>query len=85
MFGLSPFTEENAVELDMDDGATLTQLFAALAARMPSLRDRVIDTRSGRLIENYGIYVNGQFVSDHQDFRVKPTDRIVLILLAVGG
>jgi hypothetical protein len=85
MFGLSPFTEDNAVELEMKEDATLSDLFASLAEKMPSFKGRVIEEGQRRLVENYGIYVNGQFISDHQDVRVKSTDRIVLILLAVGG
>ena len=85
MFGLSPFTEDNAVELELSDGAGLPELFAALGHKLPSFKGRVIDPATSRLVENYGLYVNGQFVSEHEDVRVRATDRIVLILLAVGG
>jgi len=85
MFGLSPFTEENAVDLELNDGATLPDLFRALADKISAFKGRVIEAGQDRLVENYGIYINGQFVSDYEGIRLRQTDRIVLILLAVGG
>ena len=85
MFGLSPFSEDNAVELDLPDGASLRQLFTALVLKIPAFTGRVIEPGTGRLVENYGIYINGQFASEHENVQLKPSDRIVLILLAVGG
>jgi hypothetical protein len=89
MFGLSPFTDTNAVEVEVEveDGAeaSLDQVIAALGRKLPALRGRVIDPARDRLVENYGLYVNSQFVSDDDQVRVKQTDRVVLILLATGG
>lgn len=85
MFGLSPFTEANAVDLELKDGASLPDLLAALARKMPSFKGRIIEAGERHLVENYGIYINGQFVSEYEGMVLKPTDRIVIILLAVGG
>ena len=84
MFGLSPFTEANSVDLEVDDGETLAQIIQTLAQKMPSLKGRVIQPE-GRLVETYGLYVNGQFVGDDHNVQIKQGDRIVLILLATGG
>jgi hypothetical protein len=85
MFGLSPFAETNAVDIDLQDNAGIEQLIEALGKAMPSFRGRVIQEERNSLVENYGLYINGQFISDDQDVRIKPGDRIVLILLATGG
>ena len=85
MFGLSPFAETNAVDVDLQSNASIDQLIEALGKAMPSFRGRVIQEGQNRLVENYGLYINGQFISDDQDVRIKERDRIVLILLATGG
>ncbi len=83
MFGLSPYTEENLVAVEIEDGA-LGQLLQAVGSKIPSLKGRVIQS-DNRLVENYGLYVNGEFVSDDRSVRLKQGDRVVLILLATGG
>ena len=85
MFGLSPFTEDNSVEVEMREGASVAELVAALRKKMPAFRGRVIMADQDRLVENYGFYVNGEFVSDEGTVVLKQGDRIVLILLATGG
>ena len=84
MFGLSPFTEANSVDVEVHEGATMTQLLEALGRKMPSLLGRVIQT-GGKLVENYGLYINSEFVADDHVIRLKQSDRVVLILLATGG
>lgn len=85
MFGMAPYTEDNSVEVELKDGATVPELIAALGQKMPQFRGPVIQAGLPHLVENYGIYVNGQFVLDYENVRLKETDRIVLILLATGG
>ncbi len=84
MFGLSPYTEENSVGVDLENGATLAQLLEAIGQKMPSLKGRVIQS-DNRLVENYGLYINGEFVADERAVKLKERDRVVLILLATGG
>ena len=84
MFGLSPHTEENSVVVEVENEATLGQLMEAIGRKIPSLKGRVIQS-DNRLVENYGLYVNGEFVSDDRAVRLKQSDRVVLILLATGG
>ncbi len=84
MFGLSPYTEENSVGVDIENGATMGELLAAIGTKMPSLKGRVIQS-DNKLVENYGLYVNGEFVSDDRAVKLKQGDRVVLLLLATGG
>ena len=84
MFGLSPYTEANSVSVEVEDGATLGQLLQALGYKVPQLKGRVIQS-DNRLVENYGLYINGEFVSDEGAVRLNQGDRVVLILLATGG
>jgi len=85
MFGLSPFTEDNSVQVELKEGASVADLVAALRQKMPSFRGRVIMPDRDRLVENYGFYVNGEFVTEEGHVLLKKGDRIVLILLATGG
>lgn len=85
MFGLSPFADTNAVDIELPDDSSVQQLIGALGEAMPSLRGRVIQEGQNKLIENYGLYINGQFVSDDANVRIRHVDRVVLILLATGG
>jgi molybdopterin converting factor small subunit len=84
MFGLSPHTEANLVNVEVENGATIGQLLEELGRKVPKLRGRVIQP-DNRLVENYGLYINGEFVSDDAAVRIKQGDRVVLILLATGG
>jgi hypothetical protein len=85
MFGLSPFVDTNAVEVEVEGDSSLPRVIEALGHKLPALRGRVIDPDQNRLVENYGLYVNGQFVSGDEPVRLKASDRVVLILLATGG
>jgi molybdopterin converting factor small subunit len=84
MFGLSPHTEANSVNVDVEHEATIGQLLERLGTKLPQLRGRVIQP-DNKLVENYGLYINGEFVSDDSAVRIKEGDRVVLILLATGG
>lgn len=84
MFGLSPYTEANSANVDVENGATIGHLLEQLARKVPQLKGRVIQP-DNRLVENYGLYINGEFVTDNAAVRIKQGDRVVLILLATGG
>ncbi len=84
MFGLSPFTEANSVDVEVQEEASISHLLEAMARKMPSLVGRVIQP-GGKLVENYGLYVNSEFITDDHNIRFKKSDRVVLILLATGG
>ena len=50
MFGLSPFTEANSVDVEVQGGASMTQLLEATRRKMPSLLGHVIQS-GGKLVE----------------------------------
>jgi hypothetical protein len=85
MYGLSPFTDTNEVDVEVKEDAGLPDLIAALVKKIPSFKGRVIQAGDSRLVETYGMYVNGRFVDQDERLQLKPDDRVVLILLATGG
>ena len=85
MYGLSPFTEANHVDLALEDGATTSDLLHALGMKMPELEGHVKEAGKNRLIESYGLYVNGRVLDPSENVALRPGDRVAIILLAVGG
>ena len=45
-----------------------------MGSKMPSLLGHVIEP-GGKLVENYGLYVNSEFITDDHDIRFKQSDR----------
>jgi molybdopterin-guanine dinucleotide biosynthesis protein A/molybdopterin converting factor small subunit len=66
-------------------GATLVQVFAALAEKLPMLSGRVIDPDTMRLLEGYSCNVNGLNFVRSADAPVRPGDRIVILSADAGG
>jgi len=85
MYGLSPYTELNKVDLDLKDGAEIGELVGALGKKLPAFEGNVKEKGTNRLIEKYGIYLNSQFISQDEPVKLKANDRVVIILQAVGG
>ena len=85
MYGLSPFTNLNHVELELREGATVPELFRELRSKVPSLAGRVIETGSDPLVDAYGLYVNGRVLDPYSQEKLNQGDRVVILLLAVGG
>lgn len=86
MYGISPgITDQNRIDVEVNDGATISHLVAALKARIPALDGAVIQPGSNRLIESYAFIINGQFHFGESEIKVQKGDRVVLVLLATGG
>jgi hypothetical protein len=85
MYGLSPYTNFNKVDVELEAGTGIPELIGALGQKIPSFEGSVKEVGVNRLIETYGLYVNGQFVQQDDPVKFKPGDRVVIILLAVGG
>lgn len=85
MYGLAPYTELNKVDLELEDGAGIGDLIGALGKKLPAFEGQVKEKGTNRLIEKYGIYLNSQFISQDEPVKLKPHDRVVIILQAVGG
>jgi len=85
MYGLSPYTEANLIVIEVRDNASISDVLGAIVEKIPSLDGHVIQSGINRLVETYGMYFNGRFINQDEAIEIKPDDRIVLILLAVGG
>ena len=86
MFGISPgITEQTEAEVELNEGATVDELVAALKAKVPALEGPVIQSGYNRLTESYGFIFSGQFHFGEDDAKIQKGDRIVLVLLAMGG
>jgi len=86
MFGLSPeITGLQEVEVELEDGASPTDVIARLRREIPALEGPVIRCEEDRLVEHYGFYINGRFYTGDEEVQLKDGDRIVLLALASGG
>ncbi len=85
MYGLSPYTEDNSVNVEVKDSAGFKNLLGAIVRKIPSLEGHVIRSDTNSLVETFGIYLNGRFIDQNEAIKLKPDDRVVIILLATGG
>jgi len=86
MFGLPhEITELREVEVELEDGANMADVIAAMKEKIPTLEGPVIRTGQNRLEELYKFNVNGQFYFDGMDFELHSGDRIALLVPATGG
>ncbi len=86
MYGISPgITELTRAEIELNEGAGINELVAALRARVPSLEGPVIQSEYNRLTEAYTFIINGQFHLGEDEIKIQKGDRVVLVLLAFGG
>jgi molybdopterin converting factor small subunit len=86
MYGLPyEITTLREVEVELNDGAGMAEVVAALRGKVPSLEGPVIRTGQDRLEENYKFNINGNFYYDGMDFKLHPGDRIALLVPVTGG
>jgi len=86
VFGVPPeITDMRSTDIHLKDGATPTDLVAALREKVPALEGPIIAPGEDRLNEVYGFYINGQFYTGDEEVHLKTGDRIVLLALAMGG
>ena len=86
LYGLPPeITSLREVELDLYDGAGMTEVVAALKEKIPTLEGMVIRPGENRLEDYYKFNINGRFYFDGMDFQLHPGDRIALLVPATGG
>ena len=86
LFGVARMlAQTREISLALPPEATFSQLFAALAERLPVLVGRVITRDGTSLVDGYACNVNGlQFVRD-ATARVNPGDNIVILSADAGG
>jgi molybdopterin converting factor small subunit len=86
MYGLHhAITNLKDVELELDEGASMADVIAAMRKKIPSLEGPVIRPGEDRLVELYKFNLNGHFFFDGMDFKLRPGDRIALLVPATGG
>ena len=86
LFGLpQEITDLKEVEVELEVGAIMAEVIAAMKAKIPELEGTVIRTGENRLIELYKFNVNGGFYFDGMDFQIKEGDSVALLVPAIGG
>jgi molybdopterin converting factor small subunit len=86
MYGLPrEITEKREVEVDLNDGAGMAEVVAALKEKVPALEGPVIVPGEDRLADEYKFNINGTFYFAGMDFKLKKGDRIALLVPMTGG
>ena len=86
MYGLPyEITPLREVELELNEGAGMAEVVAALKDKVPSLEGHVIRTGQNRLEDNFKFNINGNFYYAGMDFQLYPGDRIALLVPVTGG
>lgn len=87
MFGLPyEITGLREVEIELEDGATLGDVIAALRRNVSTLEGIVVCAGENRLTEYCAFNINGSFYSDDElHLQIQNGDRIILLTLATGG
>lgn len=86
LFGVARLlSRTSTVDLTLPGGATIADVFAALADRLPALVGPVVSPERDRLVDGFACNVNGlTFVRDACE-RVRPGDAIVILSADAGG
>jgi len=86
MYGLNHhITALREVELELPDGAGMSDVVSALRRQIPALEGPVIRPGQDRLVDEYKFNLNGHFFYDGMDFKLQQDDRIALLVPATGG
>jgi hypothetical protein len=86
MYGLPPsVTKLNKLQVDLNQGAGLPELIATLRSKIPTLVGSVINVLKDKLLDNYAFIINGRFYLNDNEVKLQDGDRVVLVLLAMGG
>jgi hypothetical protein len=71
--------------LSLASGATLSDVFAAVAEKLPMLVGRVIAPNRRDLLNGYTVNVNGREFVRSSSGTVQPGDRIIILSADAGG
>jgi len=86
IFGLpEEVTGPPKVEVRLKDGASPSDVIAALRSEIPALEGPVIRRGENKLADSFGFYINGCYYTGDEEVQLKDGDRIVLLALASGG
>ena len=75
----------NEVNLELEDGAHLRELIAALRGKVPELEGKVIKPGENSLVERCVFNIEGRFYFENEDTELKDGSRVRLLTLATGG
>lgn len=73
------------VEIELEDGAGMADVIAALRKEIPALDTCAFRPGENRLADLYKFNINGRLHYDGMDFRLHNGDRIALLTLVTGG
>jgi molybdopterin converting factor small subunit len=86
MYGLpQEITTLREIEVELEDGAGMAEVVAAMKEKIPALEGPVIRTGENRLERLYKFNINGNFYYDGMDFQLHSGDRIALLVPVTGG
>ena len=86
LFGLPhEITSVHEVEVELGDGASLTDVIAALRRKIPKLEGPVVRDGEDKLTDYYAFNINGRFYTDDKEIRIRSGDNIALLALPTGG
>lgn len=77
-------SKETSVEIEVNDGATLRDVGAALARKFPAFLGQLIVPETHDLVEPHFFHVNGRRATS-MDMPVQEGDRILLMTVTAGG
>jgi molybdopterin converting factor small subunit len=86
MYGIPrEITEKREVDVELDEGAGMAEVVAALRQKVPALEGKAIVHGQDRLADEYKFNINGTFYFAGMDFKLKKGDRIALLVPMTGG
>ncbi len=86
LFGLhSGTTDLGSIEVDLDQGTTLSDLIAELRQKAPALEGSVFVRGENKLTKYYVFNINGRFHMNDSKIRIQSSDHIVLLPFPIGG
>jgi molybdopterin converting factor small subunit len=86
MFGIPPeVTDLSKIEIELSEGSGLKELVESLRSKIPALAGKVIDARENRILDNYTFIINGRYFPSENELELRDGDRVVLVLMAMGG
>jgi hypothetical protein len=86
MFGMpAGVSDVNRIEIELAEGSNLKDLVRSLRFRLPGLAGKVISEEEDKLLEHYSFIINGNYYLSDSGGQLCNGDRVVLVLLAMGG
>lgn len=86
LFGLpDEITKLRNVEIDLEKGAGLSDLIAALRQKIPALEGSIFVPGENKLTKFYVFNINGRFCMNDSKVQIQSSDHIVLLTFPLGG